>query len=98
MREKSARVAQHKYSRISFLYLNLGLVLIGLEQRAARMSHIMCKSYTSRLKWKAEGWICKHQMAKILVDYSTKAHFMRHNSMVEVDTQRCRAGALFEHA
>lgn len=68
MTKKSARVAQHKYSHISFLYLNLGLILIGLEQRAARMSHIMCKSYTSRLKWKAEGMDMQQQITKILVD------------------------------
>lgn len=54
-KEKSARVAQHKYSRISFLYLNLDPTLIGLWHAAARMSHIMCKSYASRLKWKGEG-------------------------------------------
>lgn len=54
-KEKSALAAQHKYSHISFLYLNFGPALIGLQHAAARMSHIMCKSYTSRLKWKGEG-------------------------------------------
>lgn len=54
-KKKSAWVAQHKYSHISFLCLNFGPTLIGLAQRAARMSHIMCKLYTSRLKWQGEG-------------------------------------------
>lgn len=52
MQKKSAWVAEHKHSHTSFLYLNFGPALIGLQHKAVRMTHIMCKSFTSRLKWK----------------------------------------------
>lgn len=61
MQKKSAWVAEHKYRHTSFLYLNFGPTLIGLQHKAARMTHIMCKSFTSRLKWKKEaenGYAC----------------------------------------